>query len=281
MMVRIRPWWWVMGAAVLTIVLGALGWTLMPRGPAAWLGGPLQSGLMQRDNVANTQAQIAQLTEQVLQANAENALLRARLNDYLSIKGEGGFPPEQAVVVRAQIVARTVRLGRRYCEIDAGAVDGVMTGMAACLGWSFVGTVVGVQEGRALIQLITDSESRIPAALIGAEKMSAEKAGAEKSQQEKSEPEKVVAEGVLTGTGKRGLLFLDYIEDRRGLQLNLGQTVITAGTDGRIPAGLVLGTVTHATRSATADHWHIEVTPVREADTAESLLIIRFDSKPR
>jgi cell shape-determining protein MreC len=277
MQVRFSPWMWVIAATLLTLAVGALGWTVLPRGPAAWLGKPLQNAVLASDNAPTPEQQIAELTEQVLRANAENALLRARLTDYLSIKGEGGIPPEQTVVVRAHIIARTVRLGRRYCEIDAGAVDGVMTGMAACLGWSLVGTVVGVQEGRALIQLITDSESRIPAALIG--QGPAQSLSQGKIEADNQRSDEIVAEGVLSGTGKRGLLFLDYIEDRRGLPLNPGQAVITAGTDGRIPAGLVLGTVTQATRSATADHWHIEVAPVREADIAESLLIMRFATK--
>jgi rod shape-determining protein MreC len=164
------------------------------------------------------------------------------------------------VVVRARIIARTVRQGRRYCELDAGAVDGISIGMAACLGWSLVGAVVGGQEGRSLVQLVSDSESRIPAALL--------------------DKEARIAEGVLSGSGRRGLLLLDYIEERDGLQVTAGQRVVTAGTDGRFPPGLVLGTVTAASRSATADHWHVEVAPLREADSADSLLILRFERTP-
>lgn len=203
---------------------------------------------------------LARVEDQLVRANAENALLRTRLQEYLSIRGEGGIPPEQAVVVRARIISRTLRQGRRYCELDAGAVDGVTTGMAACLGWSLVGTVVGVQEGRSLVQLVSDRESRIPATLL--------------------DGETILAEGVLTGSGRRGLLLLDYIEERDGLQVMVGQRVVTAGSDGHFPPGLVLGTVTAASRSATADHWHVEVTPVREADSADSLLMLKFEPRP-
>jgi cell shape-determining protein MreC len=117
-----------------------------------------------------------------------------------------------------------------------------------------------VQEGRSLVQLVSDSESRIPAALL--------------------DGEMVVAEGVLSGSGKRGLLLLDYIEERDGLQVGVGQRVVTAGSDGRFPPGLVLGTVNAASRSATADHWHVEVVPLREADIADSLLILKFAPAP-
>jgi rod shape-determining protein MreC len=253
----------------LTLIAVALGGTLvaawggLTRFPPAGVAGivePVQRTLAGEDPPPTPEQRLVLLEEQLVRANAENALLRTRLEDYLAIRGEGNIPPAQAVVVRARIIARTVRQGRRYCELDAGAVDGISIGMAACLGWSLVGAVVGVQEGRSLVQLVSDSESRIPAALL--------------------DKEARIAEGVLAGSGRRGLLLLDYIEERDGLQVTAGQRVVTAGTDGRFPPGLVLGTVTAASRSATADHWHVEVAPLREADSADSLLILRFERSP-
>lgn len=253
----------------LLIIAAALGvtavaaWSGLTRFPPAGVAGviePMQRTLGGGAEDESPTQRAARLEEQLVRVSAENALLRTRLQDYLSIRGEGGIPPEQTVVVRARIIARTVRQGRRYCEVDAGAVDGLTVGMAACLGWSLVGTVTGVQEGRALVQLVSDSESRIPATLI--------------------DGDMVLAEGVLSGSGKRGLLLLDYIEEREGLQVQAGQRVVTAGSDGRLPPGLVLGTVTAATRSPTAGHWHVEVAPLREGDSADSLLLLKFASAP-
>ena len=221
---------------------------------------PMQRNFATHHGSEGPAESLARLEDQLVRANAENALLRTRLQEYLSIRGEGGIPPEQAVVVRARIISRTLRQGRRYCEMDAGAVDGVVVGMAACLGWSLVGTVVGVQEGRSLVQLVTDTESRVPATLLSGET--------------------ILAEGVLAGSGHRGRLLLDYIEERDGFQVMVGQRVVTAGSDGHFPPGLVLGTVTAASRSATADHWHVEVAPIREADSADSLLMLKFESRP-
>ncbi len=243
-----------------TAVASWSGLTRFPAPGVAAAVAPLQHALAGGGEEDTPAQRLVRVEEQLIHANAENALLRTRLQDYLGIRGEGGVPPEQAVVVRARIISRTIRQGRRYCELDAGAVDGVLNGMAACLGWSLVGTVVGVQEGRALVQLISDSESRIPASLL--------------------DGEAIIAEGVLSGSGRRALLLLDYIEERDGLQVVAGQRVVTAGTDGRFPPGLVLGTVTAASRSATADHWHVEVAPVREADTADSLVMLKFTTLP-
>jgi rod shape-determining protein MreC len=251
---------------IIAVALGGTAlaaWSGLTRFPPAGVAAvvePVQRVLGGGEESETPEQRLVRIEDQLVRVSAENALLRTRLQDYLAIRGEGGIPPEQAVVVRARIIARTVRQGRRYCELDAGAVDGVTVGMAACLGWSLVGAVVGVQEGRALVQLVCDSESRVPATLL--------------------DGENILAEGVLTGSGKRGLLLLDYIEEREGLQVTSGQRVVTAGSDGRFPPGLVLGTVTAATRSPTAGHWHVEVVPLREADTAESLLMLKFATPP-
>lgn len=239
--------------AVLAMGLAATGLGPWLWGRTAGLLAPVKRGLAGGEGSVD---ETIALREQVVRLNAENVLLRTRLGEYASIRGEGGLPPEQTVVVRARILSRTLREGRRYCEIDAGAVDGVSKGMAACLGWTLAGLVAGVQEGNALVQLVSDGESRIAAALI--------------------DGDKVVAEGVLRGTGKRARLVLDYVEDREGLAIAPGMRVVTAGSDGRLPAGLVLGLVASAVRSSTADHWHVEVAPLREAESADSLLILRF-----
>lgn len=240
-----------LAAVALGLAASGVGPWLWGKG-AGWLM-PVKRGLAQADGAPDD---LVALREQVVRLNAENVLLRTRLDEYAAIRGEGGLPPEQTVVVRTRIVARTLREGRRYCEIDAGAVDGVTKGMAACLGWTLVGLVAGVQEGRALVQLVSDGESRIAAALVNGEK--------------------VVAEGVLRGTGHRAKLTLDYVEDRDGLAITPGMRVVTAGSDGRLPPGLVLGLVVTAVRSSTADHWHVEVAPLREAEAADSLLLLRF-----
>jgi cell shape-determining protein MreC len=216
---------------------------------------PLQVGMAPRV-APPADEEAAALREQVIRLNAENVVLRTRLAEYQSIKGEGGVPPEQAVVVRGRIISRTQRAGRRYCELDAGAIDGVAKGMPACSGWSLVGVVVGVQDGRCLVQEVSDSESRIPAAIVDAKRK--------------------VAEGVAVGKGHPRTLGIDYVEEQQGVEISPGMQVVTAGADGRLPAGLVLGTVTAATRGGAGDHWSISFEPVRSTDNVESLVLIRF-----
>ncbi len=205
--------------------------------------------------LADDGSEAARTVEALANAQAELAMLRGRLTEYESIRGEGGIDPRDALLGRPHVIARSTRQGRRYVEIDFGSLDGVEPGMAAIVGWSLVGVVDGVNEGRSSIRQVTDAESRVPAVLMA--------------------DDRVVAEGVLAGNGTRGLLSLDFVEDRQGLLIEPGQRVVTAAQPPTIPRGLVLGVVTAASRSPATDHWRIEVVPLHVAEACETLALLR------
>lgn len=240
---------------VITLLIAATNLRSWAWGHLSHLVRPVQEGLAPQGGPAAA-AELAALREEVIRLNAENVILRTRLSEYLSIRGEGGVPPAEVVVVRGRIIARTQRQGRRFCELDVGAIDGVSKGLPACSGWSLLGVVVGVQEGRCLVQEVSDAQSRIPAAIVDAHQK--------------------VAEGVLAGGGSAHALRMDYVEVQEGVEIGPGMQVVTAGGDGRLPAGLVLGTVTTAVRGGVGEHWQIGVEPVRTTDNLESLVLIRF-----
>jgi cell shape-determining protein MreC len=247
----------VLGAATV-----AVAWTGVAERMWRWVGAPLlpwQRALSAREEPP-ADALLTQLNERLIRLNAENVILRRRLAEYQEIVGEGRVPPAQAVVARGQIVARTLRQGRRYCELDVGAVDGVEIEMAATLGWSLVGMVVGRGPGRCLVREITDSESRIPAALY--------------------DENELLAEGVLRGTGAADTALLEFVEDRPGLEVAPGQRVVTVGLDRGAPGGLALGSVVGAERAGPTDHWRITVKPLRSAATSDSLLVLRLADPP-
>jgi rod shape-determining protein MreC len=194
---------------------------------------------------------------QVLAArlNAENVLLRARLDQYAQIRGEGSFPPERIVVARGRVVGRTTRAGRRFLELDIGSGDGVVRDMPVAAGWSLAGLVTGVREGRALVQELSDNESRVPATIL--------------------DSRQAIAEGVLAGDGEAGFARLDFIVPRDSLRIDSGMTVVTAGSDGRLPPGMLVGTINRALRGTGAEHWRIRVRLAADASAQESLLALR------
>jgi cell shape-determining protein MreC len=239
--------------ATLVLALGGASWVV---GGTAWLTTPWQRWWAS----GGPDSERDQLLQQVVRLNAENAMLRSRLDQYRRIAGEGNFPPIQVAVARGRIVGRTARAGRRYVELDAGAGDGVVRDLPACDGWALAGMVTGLTEGRGLVQEITDSESRIPAAIIAAGK--------------------VLAEGVLAGSGDPRECRLDFIEPRDDLRIEAGMQVVTAGSDGRLPPGMVLGGIVRAVRGIGAEHWRILVRPAAATATVESLLILRVPERP-
>jgi rod shape-determining protein MreC len=209
----------------------------------------------QRHQAARTSASSAEeAREQALRLNVENIVLRRRLAEYGELTGEGRVAAAQVVAARGAVVARTLREGRRYCELDVGALDGIEVGQAVVRGQALVGRVALVAQGRCAVQALGDAESRIPAALYS--------------------QEQCLAEGVLRGFGEGNRAHLEFVEDRPGLVITPGQIVVTTSLDG-VPGGLALGTVIEADRGEAADHWRVTVELLRTVDDVESLVVLR------
>lgn len=246
------------------ILIGTAAFALAgTTGAAAWLSGVIdpawrniQAALAPRLAVSTPDEAVH---EQLARLQAENVTLRDRLAEYQQIRGEGKRDPQRVVVARGRIVARSLRAGRRYLELDIGAVDGVAKGQAVCSGWTLVGLVAGIQDGRCLVQLLTDRESRIPAAIISSSSPSA--------------PPERIAEGVCAGTGQRRELALMLIDRSNPQPPEPGMAIVTAGGDGRLPPGMVLGTI-HSVEPGADDHWSISVIPQKDAELLDDLLVI-------
>ena len=251
-----------------TAIVAALVGVVAVLAPLAWLRGwtapvigILAGSLAPAGRTAADEPE-AVLREQVVRLGAENAVLRGRLADYAAIEGEGRATPERVVVARGRIIGRTRRASRRYIELDVGRVDGVVKGMAVVMGWTLVGQVSGTDDGRCLVQEVTDGESRVAAAVIDAG--DAAKAPVR------------LCEGVLAGRGRRDVLGLEFVETAPELDLRPGLGVVTAGADGRFPAGLVLGAIRSASHAG-GEAWQVEIAPPRDPELAESLLVLRFE----
>ena len=214
-------------------------------------------------------ASTAEVHERLASALAETARLRSRLADYQGIAGEdalAGIAP----VARGRVVERTSRLGRRYIALDIGGDQGVVPGLAVVAGRSLVGVVAGIRSSRCLVQLVSDSMCRIPAALVDPRQAA---------------PAALTAQGVAAGTGRAAGLRMDLVEDLPGLVIAPGQVAVSTG--GTFPAGLVLGVVETAVRpgggqvnpvaanGGSAGHWRIDLRPLRTAEQSDTLLVVR------
>jgi hypothetical protein len=249
--------WWIIGGA---LALGASGLIGGLRGYVGPLMTPFQRAVA-GEGLTPAEEEVAVLREQVAHLGSENIVLRTRLADYAGIIGEGQVPPDRVVVARGRIISRSSRAGRRYLELDVGRIDGVAKGMPVGAGWGLVGLVAGTDDGRCLVQVMTDSEFRVAAAVL--------------SQPTKDAPARILCEGVIAGQGRRDELTLEFADPAPGLELVPDLPVVTAGADGRLPTGMSLGTIREATRLG-GNRWQVRVAPTRDPEQHESLLILRF-----
>ena len=202
--------------------------------------------------------QLLALNEEVIQLNKEVADLRTRL---LAVRQAKDFEDQglmEVVVFDARVTSRTRGQQEQYVEINRGALDGVKRGMAVCAGRSLLGLVAGEKRHGSLVRLISDPQSSIAAHIYDGTTR--------------------LAGGVLTGARLSGLCSMRYIEDRPGLQISPDQYVVSAGTDGIVPEGLILGVITEASPGKDSDNWSITVQPLRPLHAVTEVIVCRRPS---
>ncbi len=103
--------------------------------------------------------------------------------------------------------------------VNAGGVDAVKSGFAVVDDRGFVGRVIDVSRNASRILLLTDAQSRVPIMVEGSE-----------------------VEGMLQGkTNRQPAITFTRFDDLS--QVQVGQRVITSGTEGAMPPGLPVGVI--------------------------------------
>ncbi len=141
----------------------------------------------------------------------ENAELREELK-YKESVSVGGMA--------ARLIARSLPEDPMRVVIDRGSADGVKDGSIVVVGQGVVlGTIHDINEHTSVVTLLTAIDSKIPVAIIGKQRT------------------------VGIAEGRNGVVMtMNFIP--RDADVARGDIVTTSGLDGRIPEGLLLGTVT-------------------------------------
>ncbi len=120
----------------------------------------------------------------------------------------------------ARIIARSLPEDESKVILDKGSRDGVTTGSTVVVGQGIVfGVVSGVSETTSTVTLLSSAESKVPAEILGKKK----------------------TVGLLEGR-EGAVLSLQFVPRDSGI--TRGDVVVTSGLEGKIPEGLLLGTVT-------------------------------------
>lgn len=225
-------------------------WIMRPlqiaaQGTVNWIGG-LQdkydtlAGFRSENERLRRRIQTLEIERQkLLEAQATNS----RLKQLLDFRGH-----LRGTAVTASIIANSATAWFKSCVLDKGSVDGVRKGMAVVTPLGVVGQVVSVTPRTAKVLLLTDPNSGIDVLV-----------------------QRTRARGIVSGSLENGPV-LKYV--KRSEDIQEGDRLITSGTDGVFPKGMLVGTVIKVTKQHIGLFQFIEVLPAVQPARVEDVLVV-------
>lgn len=202
------------------------------------LRGAHQEAAECRSALSASQAELNSLVE----AKAENQRLKEALQ----------FTEEtDGTTVLARVVGLNATPHFQSLRINRGEDDGVRVGMPVVTPRGVVGQVVRAVGGSADVMVMLDPQSRIGALV-----------------------QRSRVRGTVVGAGDGQKMLLDFV--RREDDIADGDQVITAGTDGIYPRGLVVGTVKSVSRPTVGLFLVGQVEPAVDLARVEEVLVLPF-----
>jgi rod shape-determining protein MreC len=175
----------------------------------------------------------------LLEAEATNNRLKQLLDFRTRLRGK---------VVTASIIANSASSWFHSCMLDKGSADGVNKGMAVVTALGVVGQVVSVTPRTAKVLLLTDPNSGIDVLV-----------------------QRTRARGIVSGSLDNGTI-LKYI--KRSEDIQKGDRLLTTGTDGVFPKGMLAGTVIKVTQQHIGLFQFVEVLPAVQSRQLEDVLVV-------
>ena len=231
--------------------LGAvLMWVMRPlqiaaQGTVNWIGG-LQNhydtlaGFRSENERLRKRVQTLEIERQkLLEAQATNSSLKQLLDLRSHLSG---------TAISASIIANSATSWFQSCQLNKGSADGVRKGMAVVTPLGVVGQVVAVTPRTAKVLLLTDPNSGIDVLV-----------------------QRTRARGIVSGSLENGTV-LKYV--KRSEDVQEGDRLITSGTDGVFPKGMLVGAVTKVLKQHIGLFQFIEVLPAVQAARVEDVLVV-------
>lgn len=174
----------------------------------------------------------------------EALIANARFKRLLGIKEEVG-----ATVITANVVGVDLAPWLATITVDQGRKDGIKPGMVVMSGAGVVGQTMETSLHFSKVLLLSDYNSAV-AALIQRNR----------------------ARGIIKGAGK-GRCYLAYVE--KVVDVEVGDRIITSGTDRIFPKGLLIGKVSSVTEGSISDLFQeIIVTPAVDLKRVEEVVVL-------
>lgn len=203
------------------------------------------------DDIQVARARISELQSQVEALQRENEELREIEGEYRLLQDLFNRARESPEFQRltASIIGYDTSPIFRSIIIDKGAEDGVHVGLPVESARGLVGQVYRTSGHSAMVILITDNISSIPARL-----------GASR------------ATGIVRGGGLGGAMSMDWIDLEA--QIEPGEVVLTSGLGGRFPEDMVIGRITEVERHEAELFQRSIIQPAVDFDSLEMVFVI-------
>lgn len=196
--------------------------------------------------LSELKARNAELTEALVKAE-EYRLEAQRLEELLNLKDQYGIEG-----VSGRVVGRSTDAWSQTITLDVGSNDGVSAGLTVVGGFGVVGQVISVDAGSCTVRLVTDPSSGV-AAMVQSSRV----------------------EGIVRGS-LSGLLYLEGVE--MGVDVSVGDVVMTSGLGGSFTKGLLIGTIVRVEGDATDDSRRIVVSQAGSVSSLEEAMVV-FSAK--
>jgi rod shape-determining protein MreC len=210
--------------------------------------GPLQGALAWLPRVLGDGGELERLREENRRLQSELARqeeLRQenrRLSWLLALRDE-----VQAPTVAARVIAEDAANWSRTVVIDRGREHGIREGMPVLVVEGLVGRVIRTAPKQSRVLLLTDPSSAVAAL----------------DQQSR-------ARGICRGDGTA--MRFDYAG--RDERIEAGNAVVTSGTGGVFPRGLIVGRISRVDRSGDGMFQGVSVAPVTDLGRLEEVLVL-------
>ena len=188
------------------------------------------------------------LLENALDHMREVRLANERLRRLLEFKQTLTTP-----TLPAEVISEDASSWFRTVAIDKGSDDGVREGLPVVVAEGVVGRIIRVTPHQARVLLITDASSAV-AALVQESR----------------------TRGVCRGQGEQ--LSLDFALN--DAEIAVGDRIVTSGTGGIFPKGLVLGSVSSVTQERYGLFQGVSVSPAVDFSRLEEVLVLLPEARP-
>jgi rod shape-determining protein MreC len=231
-----------------------LMWVMRPlqivsQGTANWLKGFQENydtlaGFKSENEKLRKRIQALEIERQKL---LEAAATNRQLKELLDFRGSLSGTP-----VIASIIANSASNWFQSCVLDKGSADGIRKGMGVVTPLGVVGQVVSVTARTAKVLLLTDPNSGIDVLV-----------------------QRTRSRGIVSGSLETGTI-LKYV--KRSEDIQEGDRLITSGTDGVFPKGMMVGTVIKVRKQHLGLFQFVEVLPAVQSARVEEVLVVAGDS---